>query len=442
MPTNTYDELQRVTVGVATNTVTFNSIPGTYTDLRIVVDGTAASNSYCTLRFNADTANNYSNTEIVGDGSTAGSFRNTNNAYAYTGSIFTGQTNNLIDIFNYSNSTISKTFFHKASFAGNSIKQSVGLWRSTSAITSITIGTGGATNFNVGSTFSLYGIKAWAPETTPKATGGYVYQDSTYWYHSFPFSGTFTPNQSLSCDYLVVAGGGGGPGGGGGGGGAGGLRSTVTSTGRGGVLESALSLTAQNYTVTVGAGGVGATGNGGNGLQGSNSVFANITSIGGGLGPHNTTGGNGGSGGGGGYGATVGGSGTSGQGYNGGNGGDGAPNYTSGGGGGAGAAGQNASGANGGAGGDGVWTALSNALSIGQLFNGNYYVAGGGAGGTNSGTKSGGLGGGGSTTRATDGISGMSSTGGGAGAASPGWSTTNTKGGNGGSGLVIVRYAK
>ena len=67
---------------------------------------------------------------------------------------------------------------------------------------------------------------------------------------------------NLQVDYLVVAGGGSGgrsnntSGGSAGGGGAGGLRSTVDATGRGGSLESALTLSLNtSYTVTVGAGG-------------------------------------------------------------------------------------------------------------------------------------------------------------------------------------------
>ena len=61
----------------------------------------------------------------------------------------------------------------------------------------------------------------------------------------------------LIVNYLVVAGGGAGSSTDrGGGGGAGGLRSTVDATGRGGTLETALTLTpATNYSLKVGGGG-------------------------------------------------------------------------------------------------------------------------------------------------------------------------------------------
>jgi len=132
-------------------------------------------------------------------------------------------------------------------------------------------------------------------------------------------SSSVTPTIILDVDYLVVAGGGGG---------AGVLLSTVTATGRGGTLETALSLTpSTNYTVTVGAGGTFGSNSGSNGVNGSNSVFSTITSLGGGYGAGggNTSripGGNGGCGGGAwlwNNGTATGrGTGTTGQGYDGG----------------------------------------------------------------------------------------------------------------------------
>ena len=62
--------------------------------------------------------------------------------------------------------------------------------------------------------------------------------------------------RTITVDFLVVAGGGAGGKSAGGGGGAGGLRCSVTATGGGGSLPSAISCTPNtNYTVTIGAGG-------------------------------------------------------------------------------------------------------------------------------------------------------------------------------------------
>jgi hypothetical protein len=246
---------------------------------------------------------------------------------------------------------------------------------------------------------------------------------------SFSIVSNYVP--PLIIDYLVVAGGGGGAGGTGGGGGAGGLRSTVTATGGGGTLESPLTLsTGTAYTVTVGNGGAAGLHDGAQGAAGSSSVFATITSIGGGAGVHGGDGGAGGSGGGAGYGSSSGGARTTGQGYAGGStSGTGNPYYSGGGGGGAGGVGASVSNSySGGNGGVGVQVGITGSLV--------YYAGGGGGGGQN--TASGGLGGGGASVGNTNGVAGTPNTGGGGGAA--GRNSANV-GGAGGSGIVILKYS-
>ena len=443
MATNTYVALDKVTLTNSTTTyIEFLNISQSYTDLLIVFDGTATSaTAYPTLNVgnnSYDTANNYSRTLLTGNGTSAGSSRDSSQPNITVAEILTtGRTNLFINFMNYSNTTTNKTFLIKNNNASNKTEAAVGLWRSTSAINRIKLETYAGT-FTSGSTFSLYGIKAWANETSTKATGGYVSSDATYFYHTFPFSGTFTPNQAITCDYLVVAGGGGGGYDTGGGGGAGGLRSTVTATGGGGTLESALSLTAQAYTVTIGAGGVGALTGARHGASGSDSTLSTITSTGGGGGGDASSGGYSGGSGGGNRNSGSGGAPTSGQGYVGGNGG-----HTSAGsgGGGAGQVGANTTATNiGGVGGNGVQiTALAYPTATGAS---NGYYAGGGGGGSNAlSPKVGGLGGGGQggTPGGLNITSGAVGTGSGGGGAGGGDSTGF---GNGASGIVIVRYAK
>jgi hypothetical protein len=212
-------------------------------------------------------------------------------------------------------------------------------------------------------------------------------------------------------EYLVVAGGGSGGSGFGGGGGAGGLLTGIVTV-----------ATATSYSVTVGAGGADVYNAVGN--SGSNSVFGNITSLGGGGGASNYgSGGNAGSGGSGG-GASVApyiqGSGTFGQGNSG-----GAPFATGGGGGGAGTAGIGATDVcNGGAG-------------IGSLITGTLQTFAGGGGGRGSPSSSGGVGGGGAGSGNSPGvpISGTANTGGGGGGG-----RSNFFSASGGSGIVVVRY--
>jgi len=446
MATNTYVALDLKTVTSAVSSVTFTSIPSTYTDLVLVcnVIGVGANtDENCSIQVNGDTASNYSMTRLRGNGTAASSDRDTSATSAIAG-IITVKTaddgtrsNVVVNFQNYSNATTYKTWLSRSNSAAYNVQAMANLWRSTSAINSIKFQIN-SNNFAVGSTFSLYGIKAWANETSTKATGGYVSSDATYFYHTFPFSGTFTPTQAITCDYLVVAGGGGGGYDTGGGGGAGGLRSTVTATGGGGTLETALSLTAQAYTVTIGAGGVGALTGARHGASGTDSTFSTITSTGGGGGGDASSGGYSGGSGGGNRNSGSGGAPTSGQGYAGGNGG-----HTSAGsgGGGAGQVGANTTATNiGGVGGNGVQiTALAYPTATG--VDGGYYAGGGGGGSNALSPKVGGLGGGGQggTPGGINITSGAVGTGSGGGGAGGGDSTGF---GNGASGIVIVRYAK
>jgi len=257
-------------------------------------------------------------------------------------------------------------------------------------------------------------------------------------------SNSVTPvavNKTPTVEYLVVAGGGGGGGGwdsngGGGGGGAGGYR---TASGFSVSSGSAI-------TVTIGAGGARGFNDPPNEEQGfatngNNSVFSSVTSTGGGrgsgTGASGNAPGNGGSGGGGGIGGRTAGTGTSGQGFRGGN-------LTSsaeggGGGGGAGAQGTDAIGGTqlGTAGGVGLQSSITGTAT---------YYAGGGGGGSSQSQPSGaagGLGGGGTGggggNGSNNGDSGTTNSGGGGGGGKR--SLEPRYAGNGGSGVVIIRYA-
>lgn len=441
MATNTYVALATQTFTSSTASITFSSIPQGYTDLIVVASLNLSGFEGLAYRCNGDTGTNYSATALYGTGSVAGSFRQTNGTYALFADGTSSRGQFMLQFQNYSNTTTNKTALSRSGFADRDTQTYASMWRSTAAINSITLFQE-VNNFTSG-TISLYGIAA--ASVGAKATGGTIYQDSTYYYHVFAGNGTFTPTQSISADVLVVAGGGGGGGGGstwanGGGGGAGGVLAFTSQ-----------SLTATNYTCTVGAGG-----NGGatytKGSTGVDSQFGALTLVkggGAGGGYSDGTGATGGSGGGGGGLANVGNSGgsaTSGQGYAGGNGFNNASSDgNGGGGGGVGGVGQAAGvrgslyGGNGGA---GTNAYLSWLTTVGITSDG--YIAGGGGGGAGTvgnygiATAGGGNGGNGNAN-GTNGVVYTGGGGGGCGAAGSGGGTT---GGNGGSGLVIVRYAK
>ena len=457
---NTYVALATQTLGSAAASVTFSSIPATYTDLVLItsVQNNSGGNRAMQIILNADTATNYSGTYLTGDGSTAASGRSTSVAYLDTFATVPGAEFGtcIFNFQNYANTTTFKTVVSRSGSAGTNARTAASLWRSTAAINSIKFQLGGADLYSTGSTFSLYGI-ANADQGAAKATGGIITEDATYWYHTFAASGTFTPKQSITADMLVIAGGGGGGAEygqsqacSGGGGGAGGL-----------LGFSSQSLTATGYTVTVGGGGAGGSAGKNKGALGGDSQFGALTLVkGGGGGGYNydgagstsgmagLTGGSGGGAGGTYTGAYVGsgGSATSGQGYAG---GGGTGTRCGGGGGGAGVAGTAAADNNiAGAGGNGLSTYSSWGLATGtgQNVSGTYYYAGGGGGGmwdtTNITLGAGGYGGGASgNVYGTAGSNAMAFTGGGGSGASASTSTS-LAGGNGGSGLVIVRYAK
>lgn len=431
-----YMLLGRVELNASASSITFANIPQTgYTDLKIVMSARTARadvGDYSLISVNGSEGN--AGKTLWGYGTTVTTDAVTNNVIIVPGNSATGATfsNNSIYIPNYT-SSVSKTISIDSSSESDAVSSNGNSfgnihWSSGSAITSVTL-TGRFASFLQYSTFSLYGLAAVGatPAIMPKATGGNISNDGTYWYHAFLSSGTFTPLTSLSCDYLVVAGGGGGGGNSGGGGGAGGYRT-----------GSSLSVTATNYQITIGAGGTGAAAEGNSGTSGSNSIFSTVTSTGGGFGAgYTAAGGSGGSGGGGNeVSSTAGGAGNtpSTSPSQGNNGAAGAANR-GGGGGGASAAGSGKDGGN------GNYNAISGGATtgLGQLSGGNYYFAGGGGAGNYGTAGIGGLGGGGTGAAATGAVqtAGTVNTGGGGG----GGGDSARTGRAGGSGVVIIRYA-
>jgi hypothetical protein len=144
-----------------TSDITFSSIPGTYTDLRLVLSMQAVSGSLQpALTLNGDTGTNYSNTRLVGDGSSATSARQTSQTEMTLSNNVTATTVPAIfiaDIFSYAGST-NKTVLCEAGSTSH-VERKVLLWRNTAAITTIKINVYGV-NVASGSTITLYGIKA------------------------------------------------------------------------------------------------------------------------------------------------------------------------------------------------------------------------------------------------------------------------------------------
>lgn len=159
----TYEPIATTTLGSASATITFSSISSAYTDLRVVLVGTASASVNPRMRFNNDSATNYSMTILAGDGSSASSARTTNQAYidlSYN-SYFTSATPTMstADVFSYAGSTNKTTLISRASdFNGSGyVETMVALWRSTSAINRIDLFPQSGT-FSTGTRATLYGI--------------------------------------------------------------------------------------------------------------------------------------------------------------------------------------------------------------------------------------------------------------------------------------------
>jgi hypothetical protein len=163
--TATYEKIATTTLGSTASDITFSSITGSYTDLVLIENGkvSAGGGSYSRIRFNSDTGSNYSATYIYGNGTAAGSDRYSNQTFIpvnYVAAIETNfNHNSIINIQNYSNSTTYKTVLARSNNAATATDAAVALWRSTSAITSITYYLNSG-SWATGSTFTLYGIKA------------------------------------------------------------------------------------------------------------------------------------------------------------------------------------------------------------------------------------------------------------------------------------------
>ena len=277
--------------------------------------------------------------------------------------------------------------------------------------------TGGTESIRVEDGGTLYDVHAF------KSTGS-----NTLTVASAPSSGT--------VDALLVGGGGGGGSSyHGAGGGAGGL-----------LFEQGISVSTQDYSISVGKGGSGGDPSKNKGANGDNTTAFGLTALGGGGGDAgNGSGGkDGGSGGGGSKGSNRG-TGLQSGSTDGGSGNDGGDyvgdNYDTGGGGGAGAAGTASDG------GDG----LDYSDEFSSTFGEDGYFAGGGAGSTyeSGSSNTGGLGGGGNGDDGADNSAtivpqseknGQDYTGGGGGGGERSGDNNQYSGGDGGHGIVLVRY--
>jgi hypothetical protein len=172
---STYEPIATTTLSSSQATVTFSGITGSYTDLVIALSGRTDRSTgidELKMRLNSDTGSNYSRTRLITitSSSSAYSDRASNETSFVQGVLACASANFAASTFspyffninNYSNTTTFKTVLQRYSEAQNEygVGTAVGLYRSTSAITSIEFSSAYSANFVSGSIFTLYGIAA------------------------------------------------------------------------------------------------------------------------------------------------------------------------------------------------------------------------------------------------------------------------------------------
>jgi hypothetical protein len=157
-----YIPLATETLAANAASINFAAIPATYRDLILVMRAGTTSNSNNIMRFNSDSGSNYSGLYMTGNGSVAtsggagGTFAQTDSS-AFTTTVV-GDTNNIIQILDYSATDKHKVVLVRANRAGGAVDAMTFRWASTSALTSITLTSNGGFSWLSGSTFALYGI--------------------------------------------------------------------------------------------------------------------------------------------------------------------------------------------------------------------------------------------------------------------------------------------
>lgn len=170
---NTYELIQTITLSSGQSSISFSSIPQTYTDLLLktsIRDANSSDNfSNDVLRFNNDTGNNYNRYSFRSSGASTDSASSTgfnyivyqyqNGGTATTNAFGSSE----VYIFGYTASTNKLVLYHASQETNSTspVYQTLhsAAWLSSSAINTITITSLNSFNFVQYASASLYGIK-------------------------------------------------------------------------------------------------------------------------------------------------------------------------------------------------------------------------------------------------------------------------------------------
>lgn len=163
MPTQTYIPLANLTLSTTATTITLSSISQSYRDLVLNVSSSASGSAHRALiRFNGDTASNYSYVSISNSGVSALSSSGSGSAiyFSYDNTNSAVKEHGALEILDYSATDKHKPVLSRGNIDNSSafVTAIASRWANTSAITSITISNNTGQTFDAGSIFTLFGI--------------------------------------------------------------------------------------------------------------------------------------------------------------------------------------------------------------------------------------------------------------------------------------------
>ena len=164
--TNTYTPIASVTLSATASEVVFSGLPQTFRDLIVVVSGTTSRSAFnidgMVIRFNGDTSN-YSLVRMIGSNSGATSDTDSKIGAGFSGNS-AGPAVAILQVMDYAQTNKHKTVLIRyntdASYVSGMVTGGAGRWASTAAVTTITLLPEVGPNFNIGSTFTIYGVIA------------------------------------------------------------------------------------------------------------------------------------------------------------------------------------------------------------------------------------------------------------------------------------------
>jgi hypothetical protein len=163
--TSSYESIATVTATGGETQLNFTSIPATYKHLQIRGISRLSAQNYLAMQVNTDSGTNYARHQLSANGSTVSAYGSiTPSQIVFIGSSPSAASTFgvlIINLIDYANTATYKTIRSFNGYDTNGAGEvylTSGLWRSTAAITGISLNANSGT-YEAGSTFALYGIK-------------------------------------------------------------------------------------------------------------------------------------------------------------------------------------------------------------------------------------------------------------------------------------------